>query len=144
MAATSSYHRVAVIRAKEIWLRIGLAAVIGMGGAAVTKDSWIAALWFAAVVVVQAVDLRITARMRRDPNLTLTRLQEAGYLAWIAFTVSVYEALRTRRPHRPAFNKQQALRLMTTESQGQFDPTLLTAFVSVAAGFDEIFQSGDR
>jgi hypothetical protein len=64
--------------------------------------------------------------------------------ARVVAIVSVYEALRSRRPQRPAFNKQQALRLMTAEAEGQFDPTLLTAFVSVAAGFDEIFQSGDR
>jgi hypothetical protein len=33
---------------------------------------------------------------------------------------------------------------MTTESEGQFDPTLLAALASVAPGFDEIFQSGGR
>jgi hypothetical protein len=33
---------------------------------------------------------------------------------------------------------------MTTESEDQFDPTLIASLASVAPNFDEIFQSGDR
>jgi serine/threonine protein kinase len=63
--------------------------------------------------------------------------------ARVVAVVSVYDALRSRRPHRPAFDRHQALKLMTGDG-GQFDPTLLSAFTSVAAGFDEIFRSADR
>jgi response regulator RpfG family c-di-GMP phosphodiesterase len=54
--------------------------------------------------------------------------------------VAVYEALRSRRPHRPPLSHAQAVRLISQDSPGQFDPTLLTAFVSVAARFDQIHQ----
>ena len=56
--------------------------------------------------------------------------------------VSVYEALRTRRPHRPPLTHARAVRLITAESPGQHDPTLVSAFAAAAARFDEIFSSG--
>ncbi len=54
--------------------------------------------------------------------------------------VAVYEALRSRRPHRPPLGHAQAVRLITKESPGQFDPTLVAAFTAVAARFDQIHQ----
>jgi response regulator RpfG family c-di-GMP phosphodiesterase len=58
---------------------------------------------------------------------------------------SVYEALRSRRPHRPALlSHPRVVRLIATESPGQFDPTLVTAFTAAAAQFDEAFQAGGR
>jgi len=57
---------------------------------------------------------------------------------------SVYETLRTRRPHRPALTHNQVVRLLTTDAPGEFDPTLVTAFISVARKFDEIYQSSKR
>ena len=64
-----SYHEVAVIRARELWMRIALAAVIAAGGWVVTHSPWPAA-YLAAVVAVQLVDLWATAPMRegRDPR----------------------------------------------------------------------------
>ncbi|MBA4065318.1 MAG: hypothetical protein C0501_16725 [Isosphaera sp.] len=64
--------------------------------------------------------------------------------ARVVALTSVYESLRTRRPHRPAFNRNQAFRLISAEAVGQFDPTLVEAFVAAAAGFDEVFQAGVR
>ena len=55
--------------------------------------------------------------------------------------VSVYDALRSRRPYRPALSHARVVRLMTTESAGQFDPTLLAALGSAAARFEKIYQS---
>jgi response regulator RpfG family c-di-GMP phosphodiesterase/serine/threonine protein kinase len=63
--------------------------------------------------------------------------------ARVVAITSVYEALRMRRPHRPAFNRNQAVRLITQESVGQFDPALVTAFSSAAVAFDEIFRSSE-
>jgi response regulator RpfG family c-di-GMP phosphodiesterase len=60
--------------------------------------------------------------------------------ARIAGLVAVYEALRSRRPHRPPLSHAQAVRLISQDSPGAFDPTLLAAFVSVANRFDQIHQ----
>jgi response regulator RpfG family c-di-GMP phosphodiesterase len=57
---------------------------------------------------------------------------------------SVYEALRSRRPHRPALGHVRAVRQITAESPGQFDPALVAAFAAAAPRFDEVFQSGGR
>jgi response regulator RpfG family c-di-GMP phosphodiesterase len=64
--------------------------------------------------------------------------EEIPLPARVASLVAVYEALRSRRPHRPPLSHIQAVRLITQDSPGQFDPTLLAAFVSVAPRFDQI------
>jgi eukaryotic-like serine/threonine-protein kinase len=53
--------------------------------------------------------------------------------------VSVYDALRTRRPHRPAYSHTRAVSLLTRECAGQFDPTILAAFAAAAPWFEKIF-----
>ena len=58
--------------------------------------------------------------------------------------VAVYDALRCRRPYRPALSHPRAVRLITTECEGQFDPTLLAAFTAAADQFDRIFQASGR
>jgi HD-GYP domain-containing protein (c-di-GMP phosphodiesterase class II) len=58
----------------------------------------------------------------------------------IAF-VSVYDALRSRRPYRPALSHGRVVRMMTDESVGQFDPTLVAALEKVAPQFEKIFRS---
>jgi response regulator RpfG family c-di-GMP phosphodiesterase/tRNA A-37 threonylcarbamoyl transferase component Bud32 len=58
--------------------------------------------------------------------------------ARVVALAAVYEALRSRRPHRPPLSHAQATRLIAQDSPGQFDPTLVTAFVSVANRFDQI------
>ncbi len=64
--------------------------------------------------------------------------EEIPLPARIASLVAVYEALRSRRPHRPPLSHAQAVRLIAQDSPGQFDPTLLAAFVSAAPRFDQI------
>ncbi|QJW99606.1 protein kinase domain-containing protein [Frigoriglobus tundricola] len=54
--------------------------------------------------------------------------------------VAVYEALRSRRPHRPPLGHAQSVRLISQDSPGQYDPTLLAAFAAVAPRFDQIHQ----
>jgi response regulator RpfG family c-di-GMP phosphodiesterase len=60
--------------------------------------------------------------------------------ARVVALVAVYEALRSRRPHRPPLSHAQSVRLIAQDSPGQFDPTLVAAFVSVAPRFDQIHQ----
>jgi len=58
--------------------------------------------------------------------------------------VSVYDALRSRRPYRPALSHARVTRMMTTESVGQFDPALVAAFVTAAPRFEKVFQSSSE
>jgi putative two-component system response regulator len=51
-----------------------------------------------------------------------------------------YEALRTRRPHRPALPHAAAVRLMVEGSPGHFDPCLLQVFQRCAGVFEQIFR----
>ncbi|HEY1187905.1 MAG TPA: HD domain-containing phosphohydrolase [Gemmata sp.] len=62
--------------------------------------------------------------------------------ARVVALASVYDALRNRRPYRPALSHPRAVRVVTAESPGQFDPTLVTAFGAIAEQFDRIFLAG--
>ena len=60
--------------------------------------------------------------------------------ARVVAIVAVYEALRSRRPHRPPLSHTRAVKMITTECEGQFDPRLLQAFTAAAPRFDQIHQ----
>jgi response regulator RpfG family c-di-GMP phosphodiesterase len=51
-----------------------------------------------------------------------------------------YDALRSRRPHRPALSHVAALKVMTELSEGEFDPLLLQCFQQCASQFEKIFR----
>jgi eukaryotic-like serine/threonine-protein kinase len=70
-------------------------------------------------------------------RLAGTDIPLAGRVVSLA---SVYDSLRSRRPFRPAVTHARALRVITTESQGRFDPILLTAFTAAAARFDQVYN----
>ncbi|MBA4192808.1 MAG: hypothetical protein C0467_33000, partial [Planctomycetaceae bacterium] len=55
--------------------------------------------------------------------------------------VSVYDALRSRRPYRPALSHARAIRMMVSESVGQFDPVLVAALMDAAPRFEKTYQS---
>ena len=63
--------------------------------------------------------------------------QDIPLAARVASLVAVYEALRSRRPHRPPLSHAQAVRLIANDSPGSFDPTLVAAFATVANRFDK-------
>jgi response regulator RpfG family c-di-GMP phosphodiesterase/serine/threonine protein kinase len=50
-----------------------------------------------------------------------------------------YDALRARRPHKPALAHEAALRMMTELAAHQFDPFLLQGFRECAPQFERIF-----
>jgi response regulator RpfG family c-di-GMP phosphodiesterase len=52
----------------------------------------------------------------------------------------VYDSLRCRRSHRPAFGHLAAVNLISNASPGQFDPGLLQVFQRCAADFEQIFR----
>lgn len=58
--------------------------------------------------------------------------------------VSVYDSLRCRRPFRPAISHARALQMICDESEGHFDPVLLSAFVIVAKQFEQIYLKHHR
>jgi len=53
--------------------------------------------------------------------------------------VSVYEALRCRRPYRPALNHARAMRLIVNGSPGCYDPTLVAAFAAAAGRIEQVY-----
>jgi len=64
-----------------------------------------------------------------------TDIPLAGRLVALA---SVYDSLRSRRPYRPAVAHSRAIRVLTCDSAGRFDPTLLTALATAGPRFDQI------
>ncbi|MBX9579226.1 MAG: protein kinase [Gemmataceae bacterium] len=62
--------------------------------------------------------------------------------ARVVAVAAVYEALRSRRPHRPPLSHARAVKMITTECPGQFDPAVLAAFAAAAPRFDHIHQGG--
>ncbi len=64
--------------------------------------------------------------------------EEIPLAARVVSLAAVYEALRNRRPHRPPLSHTQTVKLISTNSVGEFDPTVVAAFVSVAARFEQI------
>jgi response regulator RpfG family c-di-GMP phosphodiesterase/serine/threonine protein kinase len=51
----------------------------------------------------------------------------------------VYDALRSRRVYKPALSHAAAVRLITEQSPGQFDPALVQVFQNCKDRFEEIF-----
>jgi eukaryotic-like serine/threonine-protein kinase len=60
--------------------------------------------------------------------------------ARVVALISVYDSLRSRRPYRPALSHTRAVRTLTTECPGRFDPTLLTAFLTASSRIEQIFN----
>jgi HD-GYP domain-containing protein (c-di-GMP phosphodiesterase class II) len=58
--------------------------------------------------------------------------------ARVVAIVAAYEAMRSRRPHRPPLSHARTVRILTTECGSQFDPILLAAFARISDEFDQI------
>jgi putative two-component system response regulator len=50
----------------------------------------------------------------------------------------VYDALRSRRPYKPAFSHSEAVTILIEGRGKQFDPLLIDAFVALQGSFLEI------
>jgi response regulator RpfG family c-di-GMP phosphodiesterase len=53
----------------------------------------------------------------------------------------IYDALRRKRPHKPAFSHTKAVQCILQESEGVFDPAVLDAFAACQDRFQRIFLS---
>jgi len=65
---------------------------------------------------------------------------ECPLSARVVGLASVYDALRSRRSYRPALTHARTLRMLLTESAGQFDPQLLEALATAAPRFEKVFK----
>jgi HD-GYP domain-containing protein (c-di-GMP phosphodiesterase class II) len=52
----------------------------------------------------------------------------------------VYDALRRKRSHKPAFDHAEAARTLLERSDGQFDPAVLKAFQERQQDFERIYR----
>ncbi|MCX7666816.1 MAG: protein kinase [Gemmataceae bacterium] len=60
--------------------------------------------------------------------------------AKIVAICDVYDALRSRRPYKPALAHNAAVQIIVQNSPGQFDPILLEEFQKVSGEFEKIFR----
>jgi putative two-component system response regulator len=60
--------------------------------------------------------------------------EEIPFLARVMSVVDVYDALRTRRPYKPALDDAEAMRLLFEGARtGQLDPEIVRVFAEVRA-----------
>ena len=65
---------------------------------------------------------------------------QCSLAARVVGLVSVYDALRSRRVNRPALTHARAIRVVSADMVGQFDPKLVAALLAAAGRFEKIFQ----
>jgi signal transduction histidine kinase/ActR/RegA family two-component response regulator len=89
---TTAYAKVAQVRYRELKTRIGLAAFIGLTAWVVTPTIW-PIVWFAAMLLTQALDWKVFSRFRHCPEW----MPDKGYLvlscATTVLSVTVYAGL---------------------------------------------------
>ncbi|MDR1301073.1 MAG: response regulator [Treponema sp.] len=54
--------------------------------------------------------------------------------------VDVYDALRSVRPYKKAFSKDEAVQIIEYRSEGHFDPAIVTVFLATVDEFEGIYQ----
>jgi HD-GYP domain-containing protein (c-di-GMP phosphodiesterase class II) len=95
---------------------------------------------FAAAFLQMAIDIARHHHERYDGKGYPDRLagNDIPLAARILAISDVYDALRSRRPYKPALSHTAAMHVMLDMSAGQFDPLLLEAFKRCAPSFERI------
>jgi response regulator RpfG family c-di-GMP phosphodiesterase len=98
---------------------------------------------FAAAFLQMAIDITRHHHERWDGTGYPDRLrdQDIPLAARFVAMADVYDALRSRRLHKPALSHEAAVEIISESSQGQFDPTLIQVFNACADGWDKVFKS---
>ena len=98
---------------------------------------------FAATFLQMATDIARHHHERWDGKGYPDRLceQDIPLAARFVSVADVYDALRSRRPHKPALSHSSAVEMMTESSHGQFDPVLMQAFQKCAPSMEHIFKT---
>jgi len=89
---STAYAMVSQVRHRELKTRIALAAFIGCTAWFVVPSIW-PPLWFAAVLVTQALDRAVFSRFRRDPDWQPDRAYLVLCCATTVLSVTVYAAI---------------------------------------------------
>jgi putative two-component system response regulator len=60
--------------------------------------------------------------------------------ARIVTVVDSYDALRSRRPYKPAFTRQETTRIMREQAGGQYDPEIMRALKAVETRLEQVAE----
>ena len=98
---------------------------------------------FAAPFLQMAIDITRHHHERWDGKGYPDRLrdQDIPLAARFVALADVYDALRSRRLHKPALSQGSAIEVITEGSHGQFDPMLVQVFQTCAPAWEQIFKS---
>ena len=88
----SNYAVVALVRRKELGSRLALAAFIGAVAWIFAPSVW-PIVWFAAVLITQALDWSVNRPMRRRPEAEPSAALRVAACACMALTVAVYASM---------------------------------------------------
>jgi response regulator RpfG family c-di-GMP phosphodiesterase len=96
---------------------------------------------FALGFLHMAIDIARSHHERWDGTGYPDRLQREGIplSARILAIADVYDALRARRVYKPGMAHEEAVRVMTADSPGHFDPALLGVFRTCTDEFARVF-----
>jgi putative two-component system response regulator len=97
---------------------------------------------FASTFLQMAADIARHHHERFDGTGYPDRLAGSAIplAARLVALADVYDALRSRRVHKPALSHASALHVMNACSVGQFDPALVQVFQRCAPRFEQIFR----
>lgn len=70
--------------------------------------------------------------------------EEIPFCARVMALIDVYDALRIKRPYKPALSHQEASKIIVGGAGQHFDPELVKAFTTVESGFAEIHDRRKR
>jgi HD-GYP domain-containing protein (c-di-GMP phosphodiesterase class II) len=98
---------------------------------------------FAAAFLQMAIDITRHHHERWDGKGYPDRLrdQDIPLAARFVSIADVYDALRSRRLHKPALSHAAAVEIILETSQGQFDPMLIQVFKACSTQLDQVFKS---